>query len=79
MEEKYEEALQGGDWEKKEDLIYDFESVNERLWAIKEAEGRGSRGEFEAAKREKLEAEERERENEKDKKPKKGKPIKAGR
>ncbi|KAK4701948.1 DNA-directed RNA polymerases I and III subunit RPAC2, partial [Phenoliferia sp. Uapishka_3] len=71
----YEESLAAGDYEKKEDLDYSFEAVNDRLWAEKEASGRGTREDFEQEKREKKEEEEREAA--KLVKPKKGKPIKA--
>lgn len=72
--EAYTASLEGGDYERVEDLAYDFESANDRLWAEKEAKGLGTRAEFEAAKREK-----EEKEKEKDVKPKKGKSIKVGR
>ena len=55
---KYHESLDNDDFERPEELKYDFESVNDRLWAEKEAKGLGTREAFETAKREKLEAEE---------------------
>lgn len=72
----YEASLAAGDYETVEDLDYSFEAVNDRLWAEKEAAGRGSRAEFEQKKQE--ERDEEEREKEKLGKPKKGKPIKVG-
>jgi DNA-directed RNA polymerase I and III subunit RPAC2 len=71
----YNESLAGGDYERPEELEYDFESVNDRLWAEKEASGRGTREEWEREKREK-----EEKEKEKLVKPKKekGKAAKAG-
>lgn len=72
--EAYTASLEGGDYERPEDLEYDFESVNDRLWADKEAKGLGTRAEFEAAKKER-----EEKEKVKDVKPKKGKSIKVGR
>ncbi|KAL8279191.1 hypothetical protein RQP46_008447 [Phenoliferia psychrophenolica] len=74
--EAYQASYTAGDYQLKEDLDYSFEAVNDRLWAEKEASGRGTRAEFEEAKREKEEAEAAERE--KLTKPKKGKPIKVG-
>lgn len=56
----YEESLASGDYETVEDLDYSFEAVNDRLWAEKEASGRGSREDFEREKREKKEEEDRE-------------------
>ncbi|KAK4049086.1 RNA polymerase subunit AC19 [Microbotryomycetes sp. JL221] len=53
----YNESLKRGEFERYEEPSYDFESVNDRLWAQKEAEGRGSRAEWEQQKREKQEAE----------------------
>lgn len=53
----YEASVAEGDYDRPVDLAYDFESVNDRLWAEKEASGRGNREEFEKAKREKEELE----------------------
>lgn len=76
VEDAYKASLASGDYERAEDDDYSFEAVNDRLWAAKEAAGRGSRAEFEQKRAEK-EAE-AEREKEKLAKPKKGKPIKVG-
>lgn len=55
--EKYNESLAAGDFEKiDEDEKYDFESVNRRLWAQKEAEGRGTEADFLEEKRKQAEA-----------------------
>ena len=56
--EAYNESLAEDDYAKPKDLQYDFESVNDRLWAEKEAKGLGSREEFEAAKKARQDAEE---------------------
>ncbi|KAK4047707.1 RNA polymerase subunit AC19 [Microbotryomycetes sp. JL201] len=53
----YNESLRLGEYERVEDVAYDFESVNDRLWAQKEAEGRGNRAEWEQQRREQQEAE----------------------
>lgn len=55
--DEYELSLLAGDFERPEELPIDFESVNDRLWAEKEAEGRGNRADFEREKEEKAEAE----------------------
>lgn len=68
IQEKYNQSLEGGDYDRPEVLATDFESVNDRLWAKKEAEGRGNRADFEREKAEKAEEEEA-----KLSKPKKGK------
>lgn len=52
----YHESLQGGDYERLEDLEYDFESVNDRLWAEKDPTGE-LRAAFEKTKLEKEQAE----------------------
>lgn len=50
--EKYNASLADGDFEKiEEDEKVDFESVNRKLWAQKEAEGRGTEAEFLEEKR----------------------------
>lgn len=67
----YTASLASGDFDRPEDLEYDFESVNDRLWAEKEASGRGNRAEWEREKKEK-----EERENEDKVKPKKEKVVK---
>ncbi|POY74851.1 hypothetical protein BMF94_2124 [Rhodotorula taiwanensis] len=55
--EKYNESLEQGDFDRiAEDEKYDFESVNQRLWAQKEAEGRGTEAEFLAEKRKQADA-----------------------
>ncbi|GAA6020955.1 hypothetical protein JCM11491_001562 [Sporobolomyces phaffii] len=71
---EYTAALAAGDFAKVDDPAYDFETVNARLWADKEAAGRGTRQEFEDKKR----AEE-EREAELLAAKSKGKAIKSGR
>ncbi|GAA6049639.1 hypothetical protein JCM3770_005048 [Rhodotorula araucariae] len=55
--EKYNESLEGGDFAHVEDEAHDFESVNARLWAAKEAQGKGSYDEFLDEKRRREEAE----------------------
>ncbi|BGP39859.1 RNA polymerase subunit AC19 [Rhodotorula kratochvilovae] len=55
--DKYNESLEGGDFARVEDETHDFESVNARLWAQKEAQGKGSYDEFLEEKRRKDEAE----------------------
>lgn len=50
--EKYNASLTEGDFERiEEDEKHDFESVNQRLWAQKEAAGRGSEAQFLEEKR----------------------------
>ncbi|GAA6027375.1 hypothetical protein JCM8097_007807 [Rhodosporidiobolus ruineniae] len=71
--DKYNESLAAGDYERVEDPKYDFESVNQRLWAQKEAEGKGSYEDFLAERREKEEKEKAEGDKAK------GKAKKAGR
>lgn len=71
----YQASLAKGDYDRPHDEEYDFDSVNDRLWAQKEAEGRGSREEFEREKKEKADKELAEAEKAKGK----GKKIKAGR
>ena len=56
--EAYNESLASDEFARPVDLKYDFESVNDRLWAEKERKGLGTREEFETAKQERLEAEE---------------------
>ncbi|KAI5476738.1 DNA-directed RNA polymerases I and III subunit RPAC2 [Pseudohyphozyma bogoriensis] len=73
IQEAYTTSLASGDYEKLEDEPIDFESVNDKLWAQKEAAGLGSRAEFEAEKKRK------EEEAKEAAKPKKGKAVKAGR
>lgn len=53
---KYHASLQAGDYDRPEELEYDFESVNDRLWAQKDPTGE-LRAEFEKAKLEKEQAE----------------------
>lgn len=53
----YLDSLKHDEYEKPEEIAYDFESVNDRLWAQKEAAGLGTRAEFEQEKLEKKEAE----------------------
>lgn len=53
----YQASLAAGDFDRPEDEAFDFESVNDRLWAEKEARGGQSREEWEREKREKEEAE----------------------
>lgn len=52
----YKESLANDEFERPEEIAYDFESVNDRLWAQKEAAGLGTRAEFEESKRVKAEA-----------------------
>lgn len=74
--EKYNESLEQGDFDRiAEDEKYDFESVNQRLWAQKEAEGRGTEAEFLAEKRKQADA----AGAAKDAQGKKGKAVKAER
>ena len=73
--EAYQASLASGDYDRPQDEEYDFESVNDRLWAQKEAEGRGSREDYEREKREKAEKEKEDAEKAKSK----GKKVKAGR
>ncbi|GAA5871064.1 hypothetical protein JCM3774_005101 [Rhodotorula dairenensis] len=55
--EKYNASLAEGNFEKiDEDEKYDFDSVNRRLWAQKEAEGRGTEADFLEEKRKQAEA-----------------------
>ncbi|KDE06575.1 hypothetical protein MVLG_03072 [Microbotryum lychnidis-dioicae p1A1 Lamole] len=54
----YAASLASGDFERSVEPSYDFESVNDRLWAEKEARGI-SREEFERKKREEMEEKER--------------------
>ncbi|KAM0752804.1 RBP11-like subunits of RNA polymerase [Meredithblackwellia eburnea MCA 4105] len=75
IEDKYKESLASGDFDRPEELDMSFEAVNDRLWKEKEAQGRGTREEFERQKREKEEAEEKEEERLTGKK---GKSIKPG-
>ncbi|GAA5966102.1 hypothetical protein JCM3765_002605 [Sporobolomyces pararoseus] len=51
--EQYTEALAAGDFAKVEEPSYDFETVNERLWAEKESQGKGSWEEFQEEKKKK--------------------------
>lgn len=44
--EKYDDAVRADDYETFEDEPVDFETVNAKLWAQKEAEGRGTYAEF---------------------------------
>lgn len=69
--DKYKASLEEGDFERVEDEKHDFESVNQRLWAQKEAEGRGTYEEFLAEKKRK--------EDEEAKQKKGGKAVKGGR
>lgn len=69
----YHESLQGGDYDRPEDLKYDFDSVNDRLWAEKDPTGE-LRAAFEKAKLEK-----EQEEQDKSVKVKKEKTVKAGR
>ncbi|GAA5997915.1 DNA-directed RNA polymerases I and III subunit RPAC2 [Rhodotorula paludigena] len=55
--DQYNASLEAGDFARVEDEKHDFESVNARLWAQKEAEGRGTQAEFLEEKRKKDEAE----------------------
>ncbi|ORY92951.1 RNA polymerase Rpb3/Rpb11 dimerization domain-domain-containing protein [Leucosporidium creatinivorum] len=71
----YQASLASGDYDRPTDLEYDFESVNQRLWEEKEAQGRGSREEWEAEKAEKEKAVK----EEEDKKKAGGKKGKSGR
>lgn len=71
----YQASLAAGDYDRPTDLEYDFESVNQRLWDEKEAQGRGTREEFEAEKAEK----ERAIKEEEEKKKSGGKKGKSGR
>jgi DNA-directed RNA polymerase I and III subunit RPAC2 len=73
--EQYTAALAAGDFARVEEPSYDFETVNQRLWAEKEAQGKGSWEEFQQAKKDKeaLEAEQA------DKAKPKAKGVKSGR
>jgi len=73
--EQYTASLTNGDFVKYEEPTYDYESVNERMWAEKEKEGKGSWEEFQAERKRKEEEEEKEKEKSKPK----AKGIKAGR
>jgi DNA-directed RNA polymerase I and III subunit RPAC2 len=55
--QEYTSALAAGDFAKVEEPSYDYETVNERLWAEKESQGRGSWEEFQEKKRKEEEAE----------------------
>merc|ERR1711939_70560 len=55
--DRYNESLEAGDFERVEDDKHDFESVNARLWAQKEEQGKGTYDEFLEEKRRKEEAE----------------------
>jgi len=72
---EYTASLENGDFKKYEEPTYDFESVNQRMWAEKEQEGKGSWEEFQAERQRKEEEEEKEKEKSKPK----AKGIKAGR
>ncbi|GAA6022540.1 hypothetical protein JCM10207_006580 [Rhodosporidiobolus poonsookiae] len=72
--DKYNASLAGGDYERVEDPKHDFETVNQRLWAQKEAEGRGTYDDFLEEKRKADEAE-----ADAAKAKGKGKAVKAGR
>ncbi|GAA5980590.1 hypothetical protein JCM11641_006690 [Rhodosporidiobolus odoratus] len=55
--DKYNESVQKGDYARVEDDKYDFETVNQKLWEQKEAEGRGTYEEFLEEKKRKEELE----------------------
>ncbi|GAA5904156.1 hypothetical protein JCM8208_003463 [Rhodotorula glutinis] len=55
--EQYNESLEKGDFERVDDETHDFESVNARLWAQKEEQGKGTYDDFLEDKRRKDEAE----------------------
>lgn len=69
--DKYEASLKEGDFELVEDEKHDFESVNQRLWAQKEAEGRGTYEDFLAEKKRKEDVEAKQKKG--------GKAVKGGR
>lgn len=72
IRDAYLASLEEQDFDTPEEVSYDFESVNQRLWDAKEAQGLGTREEFEERKREKDEQEAEEREKAGSKAGKKG-------
>ncbi|GAA5910803.1 DNA-directed RNA polymerase core subunit RPC19 [Sporobolomyces salmoneus] len=55
--EQYTASLAAGDFARVEEPSYDFEAVNERLWAEKESQGKGSWEEWKEAQKKKEEEE----------------------
>ncbi|GAA5928191.1 DNA-directed RNA polymerase core subunit RPC19 [Sporobolomyces koalae] len=55
--EQYTATLAAGDFARVEAPAYDFETVNQQLWAEKEKQGRGSWEEFQEERRKKEEQE----------------------
>lgn len=60
--ESYVQSLGGREFDVVEDVAYDFESVNQRLWDAKKLAGLGTKEEFEAARDAKVELERAEKE-----------------